>query len=64
MPLNASDAELLKIFADLKEPLLELNKCRDFAVNSGHYFGTQQLREEQALNDEDKRALIEFLKTF
>ena len=64
MPSNASDADLLKIFADLKEPLLELNKCPDFAVNSGHYFGTRQLAEEQALSDEDKRALIEFIKTF
>jgi hypothetical protein len=64
IPPNASDADLLKIFADLKEPLLELNKCPDFAVNSGHYFGTRQLAEEQALSDEDKRALIEFIKTF
>jgi hypothetical protein len=64
MPSNASDADLLKIFANLKEPLLELNKCPDFSVNSGHYFGTQQVAGEQALSDEDKRALIEFIKTF
>jgi hypothetical protein len=64
MPPNASDADLLKIFANLKEPLLALNKCPDFAVNSGHYFGTRQLDGEQALSDEDKRALIEFIKTF
>jgi hypothetical protein len=63
MPPNASDADLLRIFANLKEPLLELNKCPDFAVNRGHYFGTQ-LSGDQALSDEDKRALIEFIKTF
>ena len=64
-PANASDADLLKIFADLdlKKSLLALNKCPDFTVNRGHYFGTQ-LSEEQALGDEDKRALIEFIKTF
>src|SRR5262245_54339350 len=63
MPPSASDADLLRIFANLKEPLLALNKCPDFAVNRGHYFGTQ-LSGETALSDEDKRALIEFIKTF
>jgi len=33
-------------------------------VNRGHYFGTSQLQEEPGLSDDDKRALIEFLKTF
>ena len=44
--------------------MLELSKCPDFVVNRGHYFGTAQLNEEPPLSDEDKRALIEFLKTF
>ena len=44
--------------------MLELSKCPDFVVNRGHYFGTAQQNEEPALSDEDKRALIEFLKTF
>jgi hypothetical protein len=39
------------------DPLLELSKCPDYVVNRGHYFGTN-------LNDDDKWALIEFLKTF
>ena len=53
------------MFADLVEPLLELSKCPDFVVNRGHYFGTDLLRsEEPGLSDADKRALIEFLKTF
>ena len=44
--------------------MLELNKCPDFIVNRGHYFGTSYFTEEPGLTDEDKRALIEFLKTF
>jgi hypothetical protein len=44
--------------------LLALNKCPDFEVNRGHYFGTGMLPGEPALSDSDKRALIEFLKTF
>ncbi len=51
----------------LVEPLLELSKCTDFVVNRGHYFGTDHLNKEEnepGLSDEDKRALIEFLKTF
>jgi hypothetical protein len=64
LPENASDEELRAKFADLREPMLELNKCPDFVVNRGHYFGTAQQNQEPPLSDDDKRALIEFLKTF
>ncbi len=65
LPRAASDAEAKKAFEDLVEPLLKLSKCPDFVVNRGHYFGTGYLKEgEPALSDDDKRALIEFLKTF
>lgn len=37
--------------------LLKISKSPDFVINRGHMFGTK-------LSDEDKRALIEFLKTF
>jgi len=37
--------------------LLAANKCPDFIEDKGHYFGTD-------LSDNDKRALIEYLKTF
>ena len=37
--------------------LLAANKCPDFVEDKGHYFGTD-------LPDNDKRALIEYLKTF
>jgi hypothetical protein len=61
---GASDEEARKVFANLAEPLMKLNKCPDFVVNRGHYFGTDRLKEEPGLSDEDKRALIEFVKTF
>ncbi len=67
LPLNASDDEAKKVFGNLVEPLLELSKCPDFVVNRGHYFGTDFLPEDEGepgLSDEDKRALIEFMKTF
>jgi hypothetical protein len=44
--------------------LMQLSKCPDLVVNRGHYFGTSYFAEEPPLSDEDKRALIEFLKTF
>jgi hypothetical protein len=64
LPPNATDEQAKAAFADLVEPMLELNKCPDFAVNRGHYFGTDRFAEEPGLSDEDKLALIEFVKTF
>jgi hypothetical protein len=61
---GASDEQARKVFANLKQPLLELSKCPDFVVNRGHYFGTSFFQEEPGLSDDDKWALIEFLKTF
>jgi hypothetical protein len=63
----AGDEQAAKIFKEDKEliqKLIDLNKCPDFVVNKGHYFGTGFLKEEPALSDDDKWALIEFLKTF
>ena len=56
-PENATDAQAREVFKDLVDPLLEVSKCPDLIVNRGHLFGT-------TLPDADKRALIEFLKTF
>jgi hypothetical protein len=64
LPPDASDADALKVFANLAEPMLALSKCPDFVVNRGHYFGTDMQTAEPPLGDADKRALIEFLKTF
>jgi hypothetical protein len=64
LPRGASDEEARKALAPLVDPLLRFSKCPDFVVNRGHYFGTGQVPGEPALSDGDKRALIEFLKTF
>jgi hypothetical protein len=66
LPKDASDEEARKVFANLREPLLAVNKCPDFVVNRGHYFGTSYFKDqdEPGLSDADKRALIEFLKMF
>ena len=44
--------------------MFELSKCPDFIVNRGHYFGTSYFKGEPGLSDDDKWALIEFVKTF
>jgi hypothetical protein len=64
LPAGATDEEARKKLANLRDPLLKLSKCPDFVVNRGHYFGTDMFKEEPGLSDEDKYALIEFLKTF
>ena len=61
---DASDEEAAQVLRPLVGPLLEFSKCPDLIVNRGHYFGTDKFQEEPGLSDEDKRALIEFLKTF
>lgn len=60
---NATDEQLQQAFTPLVDQLMELSKCKDYVVNRGHYFGTGYFRDEPGLSDEDKRALIEFLKT-
>lgn len=64
LPADVSDADALKVFANLAGPMLALSKCPDFVVNRGHYFGTDMQTAVPPLDDADKRALIEFLKTF
>ena len=54
---NATNDQARAVFADLVEPMLELSKCPDLVVNRGHLFGTD-------LPNDEKAALIEFLKTF
>jgi mono/diheme cytochrome c family protein len=63
MPDNATEEQQKKAFEGVLEPLLAFSKCPDFIVNRGHYFGTDQFSEEGGLNDQQKRDLIEFLKT-
>jgi len=61
---GASDEEAARVLKNLAPDLLTLSKCPDFVVNRGHYFGTNLLPEEPGLSDDDKWALIEYLKTF
>lgn len=66
LPKDATDEQGREIFAPVVEPLLGVNKCLDFVVNRGHYFGTDYLPAEEGeagLSDAEKYALIEFLKT-
>jgi hypothetical protein len=63
MPDNPDDATAERIFAPLGRALYELGNCPDYEVNRGHYFGTDLFTEEPGLGDDDKRALIAFLKT-
>jgi hypothetical protein len=49
--------------AEVSQMLLKMSRCPDFVVNKGHYFGTSLQPGEPALGDDDKRALIAFLKT-
>jgi len=53
LPSEQATAELIKTVPEL----LAANKCPDFIEDEGHYFGTD-------LPDGDKRALIEYMKTF
>jgi hypothetical protein len=75
--LNAEDSVLLAWAAKMEKPLVKLSKCPDYVVNRGHYFGTDKFNDvdglsddeksfgkETPLSDDDKNALIEFLKTF
>ena len=66
LPSDATDDQARQVFKNLVPRLLEVSKCPDFVVNRGHYFGTDYLpasEGEPGLSDEDKAALIEFLKT-
>jgi hypothetical protein len=77
LPQNASDEDMRRKFSNAADDLLKVSKCPDFVVNRGHYFGTAQFNDQEGLtddekqfgqepvlSDDDKRALIEFLKTF
>jgi hypothetical protein len=77
LDLNGDDDAMLSFAAKVRAPLLKLLKCPDFVVNRGHYFGTDAYSDtaglsddekafgtEAPLSDDDKHALIEYVKTF
>jgi hypothetical protein len=57
LPDKPTDAQADHAFRPLVKDLISVSKCPDFIINKGHYFGSN-------LSNEDKNALIEFLKTF
>jgi hypothetical protein len=75
-----SDEQADAVLVKRVDEMLALSKCPDLIVNRGHYFGTDYLEPAEradptlraqaekdrgtGLTDQDKRALIEFLKTF
>src|SRR5712691_1551595 len=68
---DVSDEQAAQVFGNVVDQLLGLSKCPDLIVNRGHYFGTDFLEPDEkpgarppGLSEADKRALIEFLKTF
>ena len=67
LPPNATDEQVRQVFKPLVPDMLSVSKCTDFVVNRGHYFGTDFLpasEGEPGLTDDQKKALIAFLKTF
>ena len=65
LPKDPTDEQAKQVFANLGEPLVKASKCPDYIVNRGHYVGTDYFKDqdEPGLSDEDKKALIAFLKT-
>ncbi len=57
LPQDATDEQAAEVFKKSVPGLLSVSKCPDLIVNKGHYFGSN-------LSDDDKHALIGFLKTF
>ena len=55
--LSGADATKRWLESDVVKSLYALNSCPDFIEDKGHLFGTD-------LPDADKRALVEYLKTF
>jgi hypothetical protein len=60
---EAYNTRAQEVFSPLASRLMAFSKCPDYVVNRGHYFGTGY-DNEPALSLEDRRALIELLKTF
>jgi hypothetical protein len=59
-----TDDQVKQAFAPLADNLIALSKCPDYVVNKGHYFGTGRYGDDSPLTDDQKKDLIEFLKTF
>lgn len=56
-PNHLDSQQATSVLRGLVPDLMKVSKSPDFVIDRGHYFGTQ-------LPDADKRALIEYMKTF
>jgi hypothetical protein len=63
LPSGATNEQRTQALVPLVQSLFNLSKCPDLVVGRGHYFGTALDQGGTNLSDDDKRALIEFLKT-
>lgn len=64
LPTNPTDEDAKRAFSNVVDRLIDLSTCPDYVVNRGHYFGTDLLSsEEPGLSNDEKLALIEYLKT-
>ena len=61
-----SDAEAQKIVfsPDVVEPMMKVSKCPDYIINRGHYFGAAGVEGEAPLTNDQKAALITYLRSF
>jgi hypothetical protein len=64
LPQDASEDVVKQTFAPVADSLIALSKCPDYVVNRGHYFGTGRYGDDSPLTEQQRRDLIEFLKTF
>jgi hypothetical protein len=58
------EARRIVFSPDVVEPLLKVSKCPDFIVNRGHYFGAEGVEGEPPLSNDERAALIVYLRTF
>ena len=61
---SETESQRIVFSPEVVEPLLKLSKCPDYVVNRGHFFGAEGVEGEASLSNEERQALIEFLKTF
>jgi hypothetical protein len=54
--LKNDDQRYAAFISEAAGPMMRASKCPDFVLDRGHYFG-------EGLTDEEKKALVAFLKT-
>ena len=54
VPASATDEQMVSASPTGWDRLLALNKCPDFEVNRGHYFGTAEFNRQEGLSADEK----------